>query len=576
MRTSAGHIFRGRSLFRIAGCFARDRVQNPLRKEKTTVQLGYLNSPECVIIPSMQYNSITFLLFFSVFLILYLVQRTVRMRKLILLIGNLFFYTYAGDGSYLLIILLTSLIVYLTALFMGGIYGRFEKQSSELTKKERRAALITYKRLCFPILLIGLFFVLGFLFYTKIGGLLKWERVDSLADLRLSAVIVPLGLSYYTFSSVGYLLDVFWRKTTADRNYINVLLGISFFPTIVQGPIARYADLLPQFESLPGFDYRRVAFGVQRMIFGAMKKLVVADRLSIYSGAVFGSLPDYAGVEVFLAVLANAVSLYADFSGCMDIVIGAAECIGITLPENFRQPFFAKNAAEFWRRWHITLGAWFRDYVYMPIAMNPRFIKAGGFIRKKIGKRASAAFSTAVPLLVTWFLTGLWHGTGTDYIVWGLYWGILILIGSVFTPEFKKLTALLRIDPDSFGFRLFQMIRTFLLFGIGRMITAAGEFKGFFLAVHRLFAETRFWVLFNDSLYTHGLERKEFYVALFGIALIFLTDYLRERGYHLRESLGRQFLPLRWTLYIALILFVIVFGMYGSAFDAASFAYGAF
>ena len=528
------------------------------------------------IIHFMQYNTVHFIIFFTVFLLIYLSQTTVRMRKIILLIGNLFFYTFNGDGSCLLLLLAISLITYADSIIMGLIYRSFEKNTKDLSKKEKQAALIRYKHFCLPILLIGLFFVLSILIYTKIGGLLQWERVSSFKEFHIFSILVPLGLSYFTFSCVGYLLDIYWRKAVSDFNYLNLLLAVSFFPTIVQGPITRYSQLLKQYNNLPSFDYERVTFGLQRMIWGAIKKLVVADRLAVYSSAVFGSVIDYAGIEIVLATAANVLSLYADFSGCMDIVIGASECIGISLDENFQQPFFAKNAAEFWRRWHITLGVWFKDYVYMPIAMNPRFTRSGRWIRKHVGKRASSAYSTAIPLLITWFLTGLWHGTGTDYIIWGFYWGTLILIGAVFAPEFKRLLSLLHISPSSISYRLFQMIRTFILFGIGRLLTATGSLDGFYLTIQRLFKESRLWVLFDDSLYTHGLDRKEFYVALFGIILIWISDYMHEKKICIRKCIAQQVLPVRWFLYIGSIVFVIIFGWYGSAFDATSFAYGAF
>ena len=524
----------------------------------------------------MQYNTLTFLVFFAAFLLLYLLMPFKRLRKVILLAGNIVFYTYGTDGTVLFVLLETALVIYLITFIIHWIYSAYERKAADLEKKKQRVLLKRYKRFAFPVLLMGLVCVLGALVYTKVGGLLSWERTDSLMSFRFGTLLVPLGISYYTFSGIGYMLDIYWRKAEWEKNPVNLFLAITFFPSIVQGPINRWPKLFDQFNNLPGINYDRVCFGLQRMIWGITKKLVCADRLTVYANEVFSNLPNYAGVEVLCAVLANALAIYADFSGCMDIVIGAAETMGITLDENFRQPFFAQDAAEFWRRWHITLGTWFKDYVYMPIAMWKPFMKFCGFFRKHRMKRLSGIISAAVPLLITWFLTGLWHGTGEDYIAWGLYWGILILIETILAPEFKKLRMLLKIHEHSFGLRLFKMFKTFLFFCIGRMLTATGSIEGFFEIVRRLFAEARLWVLFNENIYTHGLDRRNFHVVLITLVLMWIIDLLHERGIRIRQRVAAQPLILRWLVYLGMIVFVIIYGMYGSAYDTSHFAYGGF
>ena len=524
----------------------------------------------------MQYNTLTFLVFFTIFLLLYLALPFKRLRKIVLLAGNIVFYSYGTDFTVLIVLLWTALIIYLISFLMHWIYQGYERRTIEMDKKAKQILLRRYKTFALPFLIIGLSAVLGILIYTKVGGFIGWERVYSLSDFRFGKLLVPLGISYYTFSGVGYLLDVYWRKAKWEKNPLNLFLAISFFPSIVQGPINRWQKLFEQFDNLPGFNYDRVCFGLQRMIWGITKKLVCADRLTIYSNEVFSNLPSYAGVEVLLAVLANAFAIYADFSGCMDIVIGASETIGISIDENFRQPFFAQDAAEFWRRWHITLGTWFKDYVYMPIAMWKPFMKFCGFFRKHKMKRLGTIIGTAVPLLITWFLTGLWHGTGEDYIVWGLYWGIVILIETIFAPEFKKFRELLKIHPNSFGLRLFKMIKTFIFFCIGRMLTATGSIDGFFLTVQRLFADSKIWVLISENIFSHGLDRRNFHLVFVVLVLMWVIDLLHERGIHIRARIAAQPLVLRWFIYIGMIVFVIIYGMYGSAFDTSHFAYGAF
>ncbi len=522
----------------------------------------------------MTYNSLPFVAFFACFAALYLVMPGIRLRQAVILLGSLAFYLFAGSPHALIMIAAVSAVVYAASRAIDRVYAGYESEKEGLTPKEAAALFAGYKKRGRKILVPALLLIAGSLVYVKTARLLGFTQVKSIPDLlSFRTYLVPLGISYYTFSSVGYLLDIYWKKAKCERNWLRLLLCMTFFPHIVQGPISRYDRLLKQLDRLPGFSYERVCFGLQRMLWGYFKKIAVADRIALFTSTVFADIESYAGMEILIAVMLCAVELYADFSGCMDIVLGAAQLMGITLEENFKQPFFSRSAAEFWRRWHITLGAWFKDYIYMPIAMSPRFMKTSVNLRKKHGNRAGQIFSAAVPLAVVWLLTGLWHGTGPDYIVWGCYWGVIIILGTILAPEFKKLAERLRIDTESFGWRLFQMTRTFALFCIGRMLTVTGSLTGFAALVHGLFRNPKLWVLFNGSLYKHGLNQKNFYVVLFGILLIWTADMLQAR-IRIRENLAAQPIVLRWLVYYAAVLLVLVFGKYGSAFNASDFIYG--
>lgn len=403
----------------------------------------------------MSYNTVEFIFFLTVFLIIYWIMPNVKLRQAVILIGNLVFYWFAG-WECLLLVVLTAIVVYGASRLMERIYAGFEIEKAGLTPKDRTVLFAKYKKRCLKFVLIGTIIVLGILVYIKIGRLLSWQEAESLSMLlQPKTILVPLGISYYTFSSVGYLLDIYWNKVKCEHNFLKLFLCITYFPIIVQGPITRYDKLIKQFDQLPAFDYERVCHGIQLMLWGYFKKLVIADRISLYTNTVFDNVGYYAGVEIVLAVIFDAIQIYADFSGCMDIVRGAAQGMGVTLDLNFKQPFFSKSAAEFWRRWHITLGAWFKDYVYMPIAMNPHFMKWTMNIRKKCGARMGQIASTAIPLIIVWLLTGLWHGTGKDYVAWGIYWGGLIILSSILTPELKKLTQALKIDTSTFGWEFF-------------------------------------------------------------------------------------------------------------------------
>ncbi|MDO4619773.1 MAG: MBOAT family O-acyltransferase [Lachnospiraceae bacterium] len=525
---------------------------------------------------TLSYHTIGFILFFAAFILIYFVMQASLIRRGLILAANLFFYYYMSGIGALVILIGTSLIVYFGSFMIGIIYINFERNTAEMTRKEKKAELKGYKGRARIFLILSIVLVLAILLYVKIGGLMHFTRVTSVLDLRPGKLLVPLGLSYYTFSCIGYLLDIYWRKTRFDLNYFDLLTGMSYFPIIVQGPIANYGKLFKQFKKLPKFNFERVCFGLQRMIWGFFKKLVIADRLTMYSTTIFGSVGDYAGIEIIIAAVFNALAIYADFSGCMEIVIGASEVLGITLEENFRQPFFARTAAEFWRRWHITLGTWFKDYVYTPIAMSRFFMRRAMKAKERYGAFAAQLAQGVIPLMVVWLLTGLWHGTGMDYIVWGLYWGVLIVLGMVFEPVSAALASFFHTDREAPGYQFLQMARTFVIFCIGRMLTATGTLAGFGLAVERIFAEIRIWVLFDGSLFTHGLDQKDWYVAMFGILVMLIVDILHERSVQLRRTIASQPLLFRWLLYILPILFILVYGIYGAGYDATSFAYGGF
>ncbi len=523
----------------------------------------------------MSYNTVGFIFFLTIFLVFYWLMPKVKQRQAIILIGNLIFYWFAG-WECLLLVLFTSLIVYGASRLMERVYSGFAAEKEALSPKERAVLFAKYKKRCLKFILLGGVLVLGILVYVKVGRLLQWPEAESFAMLfQVRSVLVPLGISYYTFSSIGYLLDIYWNKGKCEHNYFKLLMCITYFPIIVQGPIMRYDKLIQQFDVLPDFEYQRVCYGIQLMLWGYFKKLVIADRVTQYTVPLFSDVGSYAGAELVVAVLLDVVQIYADFSGCMDIVRGAAQAMGVTLDLNFKQPFFSRSAAEFWRRWHVTLGAWFKDYVYMPIAMNPHFMKWTMKVRQSCGARTGQVVSTAIPLMIVWLLTGLWHGTGADYVAWGFYWGILIILGTVLAPEFKKMTAFFKIDTDTFGWHLFQMVRTFGLFCGGRMLTATGSLEGFVQLVKQILRNAKLWVLTDDTIYQHGLDEKEFHVIIVGVVMMWAVDMLQQKM-PIRETLAKQPLVFRWLIYLSAVVLIFVYGMYGAQFDASSFVYGAF
>ncbi len=298
--------------------------------------------------------------------------------------------------------------------------------------------------------------------------------------------------------------------------------------------------------------------------------------MSLYTTSVFAAPLEFAGIEVVIAVLLCVVQIYADFSGCMDIVRGVSQVIGIELEQNFRQPFFAKSAQEFWSRWHITLGGWTKEYIYLPIAMHPKFMKYTRTMKKE-GKAWKSSFLKAFcPLVTVWIFTGLWHGTGFDYLIWGLYWCTIMTLGKELKPIGDWMVKKIHLETERTYYQVWWMLRTTMFFAIGRMITATGSALSGWVLIKQIFAEHRLWTLFDGSLYTYGLDQKDFYVALLGMGIMFAVDILHEQGKEIRVTIGRQVFPIRWVIYYVAIMSVIILGMYGPSFDASSFIYGAF
>ena len=519
----------------------------------------------------MSYISFSFFIFLVCLLLAYRLTPD-RHKWIVLLVFSLIFYVANGQME-LLFILGTSLVVYIASRQIEKLWDTCDEElGSAVSPAEKKCIRQKYSLRSKHVLLVALAVCVGYLCWCKYGAK-ALKVVDRLANADWTIrVMIPLGVSYYTFSSVGYLADLHWRKIKPEHSYPKLLLGMIYFPHIVEGPIARYSKFLPQLDKLTFPDYNRLCMGLQLMLWGMFKKLVIADRLNIFVNHVFGDIDGNWGFVFVIAFILAAFQAYTDFSGCMDIVTGVSDILGIQLEQNFNHPFFSKSVAEFWRRWHITLGTWFKDYIYMPLVISPHLIRISQKVRKRCGVRAGKAVMTAVPLAAVWLLTGLWHGTGWNYIVWGVYWGGMIILSNVFAPEMKKLTTFLRINTETGSWKLFQMVRTFGLFMVSRVLTAPGELRKSGEIFRRILLEFHPEGFFDGSLYTLGLDRPNFILAVVCILVLWCVAMLQERG-SVRERIAGSNIVFRWMIYYIAIFAVLIFGIYGPGYDAASFIY---
>ena len=517
----------------------------------------------------MSFISLTFLIFLALTVLIYFIVPAAH-RWLVLLAASLVFYGWAGIDK-LLFAGISSLIVYFAALRMDAIYAGAAQET------DKKAAAAAAKKKTRRILTGALVLLIGALVWTKAGASIAAAFSRILKGQPITVhVLVPMGISYYTFAVVGYLADVYWKKDKAEKNWLRLLLYMLFFPQIVQGPIPRHKKLAPQLAEGHPFDWERLRRGMLRVLWGYFKKMVIADRFAVIVTEVIGGYKTYEGVLFIAALAFSAVQLYCDFSGCMDIALGIAEMLGITLDENFRRPFLSRSAAEFWRRWHITLGTWFKDYVYMPLAVSPWLMKLGRSGAKTFGKRFGKSLMTAVPLAVVWLLTGLWHGTGPDYVVWGCYWGLLIIVTTVWAPEIRKLNEFLHIDTESVWWKRFQMVRTFGIFCVGRLLTITPDLKASAVIFRKILTQHNIWAFTNGTFYRLGLSGPNFWVGLFSLGIVWYINLREEGGSDMRREVMSYPLPVRWFLYYALFFAVLIFGMYGSGLSGGGFVYAAY
>ena len=264
----------------------------------------------------------------------------------------------------------------------------------------------------------------------------------------------------------------------------------------------------------------------------------------------------------------------------MDIARGVSQMFNIELDLNFNHPFFSKNIQEFWRRWHMSLGGWFKDYVYFPVSTSGWVKKIGKSVRKKGSERASKIAATIFPVVITWFLTGLWHGTGKTYVAWGLYYGFMIMCSITFEPEFKKMTEFFKINTNAAFFRVYQSLKTCCIFAGGRLLTRPGSLYKSAVCVRRVLmrGNLRLWKLFDQSLFTFGLTAKDFNVLVVAIAILITVSALQEKGQvegtgTLRSRLNKENIIIRWALIFGILFSILIFGIYGPGYDASSFAY---
>lgn len=527
----------------------------------------------------VSYGFIGFLI--VTFVLYYLIPR--RFQWILLLIANFLFYFSAGK-YYPIFILITAATVYGTGMMMGRCDRELERyaamiKSGEIprpSREEKKAykKKINNKKKCF--MLLCLFLNLGILAVTKYTNFIL-ENVSHIAGGEFTPIdlIVPLGISFYTFQAVAYLLDVYWNKCEPQKNFFRFVLFVTFFPQLIQGPISRYGDLSATLYGEHCFDWKQVRFGLERILWGYFKKLVIADRIGIAMTTLLEDPEYYTGGFVFVGMIFWAVQLYADFTGGIDITIGIAQVFGIHVEENFIRPFFSKDIAEYWRRWHITMGTWFRDYVFYPLSISRPMKKITTATKKRFGMGGAKRISIYISTVLVWLATGIWHGAAWHFVAWGLANGVIILISQECTPLYERFHRRFpRLGAGS-GYRAFQIARTFLLMCCIRLFDTYADMG---LAVKQfihMFTEFRPHQVTVQELIDLGLGRADYLIVFLGVLLMFIVSMMGRRG-SVREMISRKPYVVRFGVFLILFFVTLLFGSYGVGFDAKQFIYNQF
>ena len=526
----------------------------------------------CVIILFMEFYSLAFIIFLAaVMLVNYTIMK--KHQWICLLAASLAFYFVAG-GIHIVFILVTSLSIWLCGLGIerAALKYRAARKTPGIDSKQAKQVMQRSKRV---FLITGLAVNLGILCYLK-----YWE---ALFDTNLGLVL-PLGISFYTFQSISYLIDMYDDKYPAEKSYPRFLLFVSWFPQLLQGPIGRYDALKPQFDAQHSPDREKFGRALLLILFGLMKKYAVADMLTgdiavLFDGGHAAELP---GCLVVLGILLYSAQQYCDFSGGIDIVLGISSLLGIELSPNFRQPYFSVSLADFWRRWHISLGTWMRDYVFYPFALLKPMHKFSVWASKKFGTHIGRALPACIANILVFLVVGVWHGPELHYVLWGLYNGIVIALSELLAPCFASLGSFFHIKTDSRGFHIFRIIRTFIIVNIGWYFDRIYDFRESFACLAHTFTDFRISYLpegFANTILNQTNSNPKYTMSALAIAaislvIVFCVSFMKEKGIDVYSRFKTSNLVVRFgVLYLMLFLFL---GSFMMVQNAGGFMYANF
>ena len=507
----------------------------------------------------MSFVSIEFFVFLAALFGAYFITPGKHQWKVIPVFSMIFYLSHGLDS--ILFILITISITYYVGIFLNKEDDKFKELKKQCEDREQKKV---YKEICNKnkkrVMVIGLVSIFGIWIILKYTNMFK---------------ISPLGISIYTFIAAGYCIDVYREKFKAEKNFGKYFAFITFFPQIIQGPFSRYDVLSQSLYEKHNFEFERFSQGVLRICYGYFKKLVIANRLTVAVDAIMGPDSVYGGIYIFMLFIILPIRLYADFSGYMDIVIGVCRILGIDLQENFKQPIFAKSIDEFWRRWHITLGAWFKDYLFYTVSMGKRAQKIAKKCKTKLSPATARMIPSYMALVLVWSATGLWHGGKPTYLIWGWINLVCIVSSMQLKSFYAKVKEKLHIKDENKMWQLFQMLRTFLIFGFAEMVSDTQSVYRMIMNCKSLILVHNWDLVWTPIKLLPGLDIKDFIILLISVLFMYMIDVLKEKEININLVIHKYPAWIRYIGYAVLFYFILIFGYVGTN-AAEGFMYAQF
>ena len=526
----------------------------------------------------MSFVSYEFMAFVAVLaFVYYLVPR--RAQWIVLLVGSAWFY-YVCDAAQAIYIAAAIVITYVWSLL---IYRMIENEEAhiaslgdDVSRKEKRQHRISFRKKRNCVLAVGIVLLLALLVGTKyLGFILGNIPIFGGTGDMFTDVAIPLGISFFTLQTIGYLVDISRGLISPERNILRLALFIAFFPQLVQGPISRFSELSETLGREHDFNAQNMVFAIERILWGFFKKLVIADRALIYVQEVVNDVPDYRGGMAFICIVIYTLQIYADFTGGIDITIGVAQCFGVKVMENFERPYFSTSLKEYWRRWHISMARWFREYLFYPLSICGWMKAVSGFMGKVFGAGASKKVPVYLSSFIVWFLTGLWHGASWNFVTWGIMNFLILMISEELEPLYARFHNCFAWS-NTRGYHIFMIIRTLAMLGILKMFdcfTDLGQMVDMLLSV---FEPAGWHEAVSGGLLGFGLAAWDYIILIIGTIIMWAVSMRQE--YHGSVRAQIKALPgfVRCIIWCGLFFAVVTLGEYGVGYEAANFIYNQF
>lgn len=514
--------------------------------------------------------SFSFLLFVLALLIIYYIIPR-KYRWVVLLLGSIVFY-FLSSKWLVLYPIFTTIVIFFVGLFIDKKNKAIrELNESKFSDEEKTKLKNDYKKAKKRAVFWGVILTLLCIVLTKyagfvlenVNGLLRFTNFSFGAAVKY--FLVPLGISYYTLEAISYIVDIYRGKCEASKNIFKVALYLLYFPKVIEGPFSRFKELNQEFMENNALNFENIIIGLDFIMYGLFKKMVIADRAGIFVNQVFGGT--FGGITTFLAMVLYTVQIYAEFSGCIDIVRGVSYLFGIKLPVNFKRPFFSKSIQEFWQRWHISLGAWIKEYVFFPISLSKMNAHVCKFCKEKMSQYWFKFISVAFPLFFVWIVNGIWHGASYKYVVYGMYYYVFMMLALLVKPWTDKILKKMKINEHLLnGFRI---IRTILFVVVGMALFRASSLSEFAELIGSLFKG-------SAGVLNHGLVTIDFILLIIANLLVLIVSILEEKEVISLENGFTKKVWVRALAYSFILCSLIIFGIYGEGYDASEFIYGAF